>query len=352
MERDEHVGAHVDEATVHAWLDGALAPGEAARVAAHVEGCAACGEMVAEARGLIAASSRILSALDHVPADVVPARRRAVAWYRGWPVRVAASVVVAVVGGIVVADRLHLVAPTARQEAPVMAPAPYAVGPVVPVAPAPPVAVAPARKAQQPVAARMPRSVTVAKKAAPAAALANGASEVPVAAPSGQADEAAPPTADSAELRASDVSTNAAPSARTPAPMVLRQMVRAAPLAGSRLSAGVGTSSLAAAKQAGDSIARAGCYDVVAPVDGALPRRIVLDTTSFGDSGLMRHVARVAPAESARAAYWVEPAPDSVEVVIFDGPTLAGRVTPRGWNGAAAGTPFTARRCGPHSRPN
>src|ERR1700722_4901511 len=91
---------------------------------------------------------------------------------------------------------------------------------------------------------------------------------------------------------------------------------------------------------------RAGCYDVEAAVAGALPRRIVLDTTSFGDSGLMRRVAQVAPAESARTAYWVEPAPDSVEVVIFDGPTLAGRVTPRGWNGAASGLPFTARRCG------
>src|SRR3984957_1259386 len=152
MERDGHTDVHVDEATVHAWLDGALAPGEAARVAAHVEGCAACAEMVAEARGLIAASSRILSALDHVPADVVPVRRRAVAWYQGWPVRVAASVVVAVVGGIVVAGRLHLVAPMARHETPVEAPA---VSPaptaVAPVAPAPPVAVGPVPKAQQPL---------------------------------------------------------------------------------------------------------------------------------------------------------------------------------------------------------
>ena len=131
-------------------------------------------------------------------------------------------------------------------------------------------------------------------------------------------------------------------------PAAFNQMSRGLMRAAPRLQSVVVTSAgaAAAAKQAGDSIARGGCYDVVAPVDGPLPRRIVLDTTAFGDSGLMRRVARVAPAESARAAYWVEPARDSVEVVILDGPTLVGRVTPRGWNGAARGLPFAARRCG------
>ena len=354
MERDEHGDVHVDEATVHAWLDGALAPGEAARVAAHVEGCAACAEMVAEARGLIAASSRILSALDHVPADVVPARRRAVPWYRGWPVRVAASVVVAVVGGMVVADRLHLVAPTAREASPVMAPAVARPAPVA-VATAPETSVR-SPKVATPVkpqlkSAMPPQRIAGVRVVAPAETVTSRivvGSTVVVDTEKARADAVAPAAADSAELQASELATNAATPARTPAPMVLRQMVRAAPLAGSRLSAGVGTSTLAAAKQGSDSIARAGCYDVEAAVAGALPRRIVLDTTSFGDSGLMRRVARVAPAESARTAYWVAPAPDSVEVVIFDGPTLAGRVTARGWNGAAAGLPFTARRCGAH----
>ena len=58
---------HLDEGTIHAWLDGALEAGEAARAEAHVESCSACAEAVAEARGLIAASSRILLALDNVP---------------------------------------------------------------------------------------------------------------------------------------------------------------------------------------------------------------------------------------------------------------------------------------------
>ena len=64
---------HLDEGTIHAWLDGALPADEAERVAAHVSGCAECGELVAEARGLIAASTRILLALDDVPGDVIPA---------------------------------------------------------------------------------------------------------------------------------------------------------------------------------------------------------------------------------------------------------------------------------------
>lgn len=65
---------HIDEGTIHAWLDGALPPDEVARVEAHVRDCAACSAAVAEARGLIAASSRIILALDDVPGGVIPQR--------------------------------------------------------------------------------------------------------------------------------------------------------------------------------------------------------------------------------------------------------------------------------------
>ncbi|HEX6315370.1 MAG TPA: zf-HC2 domain-containing protein, partial [Gemmatimonadaceae bacterium] len=100
--------AHLDEGTIHAWLDGALPPDESARVEAHVAQCAACGALVAEARGLVAASSRILSSLDAVPAGVIPgatrevdqlaalrARRRASrrSWFRDPRVVAAASLV-------------------------------------------------------------------------------------------------------------------------------------------------------------------------------------------------------------------------------------------------------------------
>lgn len=68
---------HPDEGTIHAWLDGELAPDEAAALAAHVAECATCAATVAEARGLVAASARILNALDDVPRDVSPTSRRA-----------------------------------------------------------------------------------------------------------------------------------------------------------------------------------------------------------------------------------------------------------------------------------
>src|SRR5919108_3175844 len=59
---------HLDEGTIHAWLEGALSAEDSTRTEAHVASCARCAEAVAEARGLIAASSRILTALDNVPA--------------------------------------------------------------------------------------------------------------------------------------------------------------------------------------------------------------------------------------------------------------------------------------------
>jgi anti-sigma factor RsiW len=63
---------HPDEGTIHSWLDGALSADEAARVEAHVKDCPECAAAVAEARGFIAASSRILTALDNAPRGVIP----------------------------------------------------------------------------------------------------------------------------------------------------------------------------------------------------------------------------------------------------------------------------------------
>jgi hypothetical protein len=63
---------HPDEGLIHAWLDGALGAAEAERLAAHVSGCADCQARVAEARGLIAGASRIVAALDDVPAGARP----------------------------------------------------------------------------------------------------------------------------------------------------------------------------------------------------------------------------------------------------------------------------------------
>lgn len=66
-----------DEGLIHEWLDGELGPEEAERVARLVAEDAEWAAAAAEARGLIAASSRILSALDAVPGGVLPAGSRA-----------------------------------------------------------------------------------------------------------------------------------------------------------------------------------------------------------------------------------------------------------------------------------
>ena len=103
---------HLDEGTIHSWLDGALSAEDAARAEAHVKECAQCQATVAEARGFIAASSRILTALDNAPRGVVPAampkRRHGLrAWVSGvrpahpmW--RVAAAVLVVAGGTLLV----------------------------------------------------------------------------------------------------------------------------------------------------------------------------------------------------------------------------------------------------------
>jgi len=68
---------HLDEGTIHAWLDGAVDDARSREIDAHVAACGECAERVAEARGLIAGASRILGALDDVPGGVLPAGSRA-----------------------------------------------------------------------------------------------------------------------------------------------------------------------------------------------------------------------------------------------------------------------------------
>jgi hypothetical protein len=63
----------VDEGLIHAWLDGELSAEDAARVERLAATDAAWSAAVAEARGFIAASSRIVGALDAVPGGVIPA---------------------------------------------------------------------------------------------------------------------------------------------------------------------------------------------------------------------------------------------------------------------------------------
>lgn len=93
-----------DEGLIHAWLDNELPPNEAARVEQLVATDAAWAAAAAEARGLIAASARILSSLDDVPAKVIPAPRpmpRRLPWWT----RAAAAVLVVAGGGVLVLQR-------------------------------------------------------------------------------------------------------------------------------------------------------------------------------------------------------------------------------------------------------
>ena len=60
---------HPDEGTLHAYIDGELPGAEAKALEAHVAGCASCSAALAEARGLVAATSQVITALDAAPAS-------------------------------------------------------------------------------------------------------------------------------------------------------------------------------------------------------------------------------------------------------------------------------------------
>jgi hypothetical protein len=100
---------HIDEGTIHGWLDGALDPAQSREIEAHIANCPACAAAVAEARGLIAGASRILIALDDVPAGVTPKRApapptaakrqwRAAPWVTGIAALLIAAVVLQTTG--------------------------------------------------------------------------------------------------------------------------------------------------------------------------------------------------------------------------------------------------------------
>ena len=137
---------HPDEGTIHAWIDGELTAEESASLEAHLNECAECSALVAEARGLVAASSRIVSALDIIPGNVIPkAAPRRRPWYASTQLRAAAAVViVAGASMLVMRDRgttqmsrvMDSAAPRAVQIVPPAA-EPEAPRPVAPSVPAP-----------------------------------------------------------------------------------------------------------------------------------------------------------------------------------------------------------------------
>ena len=68
---------HPDEGTIHAWLDRQLDATSTATLEAHLQRCDDCAERVAEARGLIAGTSRIIASLDDERSGAAPILRAA-----------------------------------------------------------------------------------------------------------------------------------------------------------------------------------------------------------------------------------------------------------------------------------
>jgi hypothetical protein len=348
---------HLEEGTIHAWLDGALDETEAARVARHAAECESCAAMVAEARGFVAGASRIVSALDVVRGGVIPpsgssgsprdqlASRRRSLWttLHLTPARaaIAATVLIAVgsmlslrkgVGGrdLELESRAAADRSVGRIEAPAAAPAPAsaAMDSVSAAATRPDMAgerreaaiansvsakkakeVGPSRQAlqKQPVAvtaanerAREPAPIEAAKIRANAQAAGAAA---PVSSPS------APPPAVGRVAGAADVAANAPRDRRSVADTVTARLadsvaraLRTAPdstRAFARRVADPQTRSMLAAMSEAvlDAASAAeGCYSVVSPIPVWAPisREFALDRAIVADSMPQRRVVRSA----------------------------------------------------------
>ncbi|MDQ3697806.1 MAG: zf-HC2 domain-containing protein [Gemmatimonadota bacterium] len=279
---------HLDEGTIHAWLDGALDVAEASHAEAHVAGCGECAAAVAEARGLTVGASRILSALDTVPGGVLPGDARApttatapqaTAPFAGWSahavprrlgwrwhpravIRIAAMVALVAAGSLMVV----------RQERPGQGEVSDAVltkgegmeGSRTEREPAP---AAPARN--EALIATVPADSALSPRSGMALGSARATPRPPPATErravqdAGRADVAAAPAAPSAAEKA----------AARPAPLIEQEAIvtgAAAPDAGRALA-----------------VELAGCYEVVAQprVRANLPPRIVLDTARVRTAG-------------------------------------------------------------------
>jgi hypothetical protein len=109
--------SHVDEGTLHAYLDGELPPAERAGLEAHLEQCTACNALLTEERALLERASALLGSARPTerPAppfhDVRRAQRRP--WYARRTFAWAASLVLAVGLGYYLRGTETAVAPSA-----------------------------------------------------------------------------------------------------------------------------------------------------------------------------------------------------------------------------------------------
>ncbi len=182
---------HLDEGKIHTWLDGQMDARETAEVGAHVAVCAECATKVAEERGFAAGATRILTALDNVPGDVVPVFAPPANFSQGF-LRVAATVLVVATGGLIVVrasgDKVEI--PTAAKtvsvpDTPVRTPAEAEGGEALNTAPAVPVTATSGRRSAAPLKPQPSSSVAQRKTSlAPPNAIVVIGSAVPAPAPS------------------------------------------------------------------------------------------------------------------------------------------------------------------------
>ena len=99
-----------DEGMIHQWLDGECTPEESAEIERLIATDAAWAAAVAEARGLIAASSRIVGALDAVP-RAMPAGSRAAPKVRRTPAWMKVAAAFVIVAGTAYALREQVTEP-------------------------------------------------------------------------------------------------------------------------------------------------------------------------------------------------------------------------------------------------
>jgi len=124
--------SHLDEARLHAFLDGELPIAERTAVEAHLEECPSCQALYAEARAFAAEADALLDTMDLPPKAGAPAppgpgrfQPRASRWVRYRTLAWAATVVLAAGLGYLASDlRYHRAfAPAETDFAPVSAPA-------------------------------------------------------------------------------------------------------------------------------------------------------------------------------------------------------------------------------------
>ena len=178
--------SHVDDGTLHAYLDGELSPVERGRLESHLADCAPCRERLAQERSLIESAGRLL-ALAAPPATgrglrAAPRRRLRFLVPGVWAASLAAAFLV---GRTLFVNDRQLATALAPDEA--MAPAPSAAAPSVPAAPAtstravaPPRTVALAEESRRGAA---PESVPSAPAPAPSPAPTAGAAAADRTAP-------------------------------------------------------------------------------------------------------------------------------------------------------------------------